>query len=1190
MTEDQANSWRFPAVISGDQVRARKRLARFFMEKTKNFFNKKRPVGDNYPYHVADPYMVFGGDTAYTKTYLVGRNWRQSADSKPIALMIGFNDWKYGFVSDYLPEYRTAFAPRKLTNMGAARLLQRLRREEAPAAIVVWGYTAGPVLEFYAKRAGVSIIRVEDGFIRSSALGASHSTPYSLVFDSAGLYYDCTRPSDIENILNTYDFGSDPVLLKQAEAVLGEVTEWKVSKYNPAVICERGVVDSIKTRERVLVLGQVDNDSSIRFGNPDGWTTEELIQLARYENQEAEVLYRPHPEVFRGYQKSRLKRKRVEQFATIVSPNEPLIELLETVDRVYTITSLAGLDALLRGIKVTVVGAPFYSGWGLTDDRARIERRQTKRTLVELFAAAYLVYPRYLADRNDSVIGLRAAARRIRADWHCEMFRLYQKLEPSPASALAKARSPFWPQLLFDRRAFAADVVNKAIAHVDYAADLGARPGCLFQVVYLYSICGALEEGARDKFLHGIRARVKPSVLNDLLLDLVRFHPGAYLSKHFAWLLSEGYELALSAQVMESELERMLAPEQNEAEIEDGHDAAPPQAGACALDAAKAALLLDYLETHRENKDFAKAVEVCKVLMITGNSSSLVFLRMAEFAELRFDPDSARQIARFHQRFALTLHNRGALHLEIENAPTETSGQVQSWLAERIALQLTTNPDRINRTWAMLKGHFSTDRDAYGVFRALLNLDNDQTFQKALAYLEIDEPDRARHVIEALIAGGSHSDKESVVYSKVLFALGEQEKALSVIRRAFAKRATHDNCTELLRLLKSLGRFEEALAVLESVDPDAIGLTEEGQIMPIYFGLKQIERGFRCFLDTAVKRRLIKNFGWEKYKHSDSLDVHGLLLICSFGPAEEIRFASLYDEIAGRLGPMNFKLTCDYRLHAILERSFPDIQFVPVKRTRWFSPQYRREDYDQLPSAELIDALDNTGLAAVNEAQEIGLLTELLWQFRKDYEDFKHKGRYLLPDPEKVKELGKRLPKDKRLVGLSWRSSLTNSMRNVHYLQVEQLAPLLEVEGVTYINLQYDDCEDELAWIEERYPGKVINLPDIDQFNDFDSVAALMDSLELVISPVTAVIELAGALDVPGLLFSNHGELWWRETGPHRTDVWYGSVRHVRTTVGDKESLVRAIAKEVSDLVQHPTPASGREAVVIDADVEMLDI
>ncbi len=55
----------------------------------------------------------------------------------------------------------------------------------------------------------------------------------------------------------------------------------------------------------------------------------------------------------------------------------------------------------MRGIPVTVIGRPFYAGWGLTDDRSEHTRRLRKSSIDELYAAAYLLYPRYVHPQTE---------------------------------------------------------------------------------------------------------------------------------------------------------------------------------------------------------------------------------------------------------------------------------------------------------------------------------------------------------------------------------------------------------------------------------------------------------------------------------------------------------------------------------------------------------------------------------------------------------------------------------------------------------------------------------------------------------------------------------------------------------------------------------------------------------------------
>ena len=69
---------------------------------------------------------------------------------------------------------------------------------------------------------------------------------------------------------------------------------------------------------------------------------------------------------------------------------------IEAVDEVWTITSLLGFEALLRGRAVTCLGAPFYAGWGLTRDLGPpMPRRKARPGLDALVHAALIAYPRY---------------------------------------------------------------------------------------------------------------------------------------------------------------------------------------------------------------------------------------------------------------------------------------------------------------------------------------------------------------------------------------------------------------------------------------------------------------------------------------------------------------------------------------------------------------------------------------------------------------------------------------------------------------------------------------------------------------------------------------------------------------------------------------------------------------------------
>jgi len=74
--------------------------------------------------------------------------------------------------------------------------------------------------------------------------------------------------------------------------------------------------------------------------------------------------------------------------------------LLPEVDEVHVMTSLSGFEAVLRGKPVRCYGQPFYAGWGLTQDKAPIPRRNRRLALDELVAGVLLHYPHDVSDTS----------------------------------------------------------------------------------------------------------------------------------------------------------------------------------------------------------------------------------------------------------------------------------------------------------------------------------------------------------------------------------------------------------------------------------------------------------------------------------------------------------------------------------------------------------------------------------------------------------------------------------------------------------------------------------------------------------------------------------------------------------------------------------------------------------------------
>ncbi len=233
-------------------------------------------------------------------------------------------------------------------------------------------------------------ILIEDGFLRSRGLGADLVVPLSLVCDDVGIYYDATGPSRLEHLINASEGLTDGARAR-ANNLIARVTDARLSKYN---VGQGDVFPDLPKGRRILVPGQVEDDASIRMGTTDISDNRSLLQAARDANPAAVIIYKPHPDVEALLRKGHVAD--ADQIADVVLRDADPIAALDHVDEVWTMTSLLGFEALLRGKKVTCLGNPFYAGWGLTDDRAMpIARRTARPDLAALVHATLIAYPRY---------------------------------------------------------------------------------------------------------------------------------------------------------------------------------------------------------------------------------------------------------------------------------------------------------------------------------------------------------------------------------------------------------------------------------------------------------------------------------------------------------------------------------------------------------------------------------------------------------------------------------------------------------------------------------------------------------------------------------------------------------------------------------------------------------------------------
>lgn len=278
-------------------------------------------------------------------------------------------------------------------------------------AVGVWGQS--PTAPRGEKVAGLldrPLIHVEDAFLRSVHTGRAGGPPLGLLIDRAGLHFDPSTPSDLEQILTRHPL-DDTALLDRARTGMARLRAAHLSKYNA---CD----PNLPTPDPgyVLIIDQTRNDASITASGARASTFREMLFVAQDEHPTARVVIRTHPESDAGHRPGHFGPGDAQGRISLSTANLSPHALLEGAIAVYTVSSQMGFEAILAGHRPRVFGQPYYAGWGLTDDQNPVWRRQRKLTRAQLFAAAMILYPTWYDPCRDRLCPFEEALDQLEAE------------------------------------------------------------------------------------------------------------------------------------------------------------------------------------------------------------------------------------------------------------------------------------------------------------------------------------------------------------------------------------------------------------------------------------------------------------------------------------------------------------------------------------------------------------------------------------------------------------------------------------------------------------------------------------------------------------------------------------------------------------------------------------------------------
>ena len=179
----------------------------------------------------------------------------------------------------------------------------------------------------------------------------------------------------------------------------------------------------------------------------------------------------------------------------------------------------------------------------------------------------------------------------------------------------------------------------------------------------------------------------------------------------------------------------------------------------------------------------------------------------------------------------------------------------------------------------------------------------------------------------------------------------------------------------------------------------------------------------------------------------------------------------------------------------------------------------------------------------LNNFDQILYAGSLGYYFRNNIKNFPKKN-YMHISKDEYNSGKKKLTycKKKFKIGLSWKS-FKNTYANQKSIKLKDLGFIINSNEIDCINLQYGDVKKEINEFNNSSKSKIIELNDIDLFNDFVKVGSILKNIDLFITVSNSTAHLAGALGVKTLLIKPFNQAtfhYWNQS--NNKTPWYESI------------------------------------------------
>jgi len=275
------------------------------------------------------------------------------------------------------------------------------------------------------------------------------------------------------------------------------------------------------------------------------------------------------------------------------------------------------------------------------------------------------------------------------------------------------------------------------------------------------------------------------------------------------------------------------------------------------------------------------------------------------------------------------------------------------------------------------------------------------------------------------------------------------------------------------------------------------------------------------------------------------------------GVGDELLFASAFNDVIKNAAQVY--IGCDKRLISLFQHSFPQ-----SKVGGYVDKTHNGYRYRLLP---FLDKADGD----IDYFIEAGSLFRF---YRSSLDSFATgDGSFLEAEDQAVKDWRRKIDAlgNGLKVGICWRSGFQSAERNVWYPQLDHWKEILGVENCHFINLQYGNTDEDIAYFEKKFGADIYVPEDLDLRDDFAGAAALTKACDLVVTIAAAPSMMSFAVGTPILWLFPATPWWCFGQAPH-TPIFSNCRIITPENLRDWEDVGRQAAQWLEKAALHKGP------------------